>query len=68
LACQDRHGLGSPLPHRPAIGRTAVGTGLNTPPGFGDEVATKIAGPTGRPLTSAYDKFAVHASGDASAE
>ncbi|MEV1178471.1 lyase family protein, partial [Nonomuraea sp. NPDC049784] len=34
--------------YRLAIGGTAVGTGLNAPPGFGDQVAKKIAELTGR--------------------
>ncbi|MCO6009872.1 class II fumarate hydratase [Actinoallomurus purpureus] len=51
--------------YRLAIGGTAVGTGLNAPPGFGDQVATKIAELTGRPFTSAPNKFAAQASCDA---
>jgi fumarate hydratase class II len=47
-----------------AIGGTAVGTGLNAPPGFGDEVARQIAELTGRPFTSAPNKFAAQASCD----
>ncbi len=41
-----------------AIGGTAVGTGLNTPPGFGEQVAAEIARLTGFPFTSAANKFA----------
>ncbi|GAA4638047.1 class II fumarate hydratase [Actinoallomurus vinaceus] len=51
--------------YRLAIGGTAVGTGLNAPPGFGDEVAARIADLTGRPFTSAPNKFAAQASCDA---
>src|SRR5271168_5075116 len=40
-----------------AIGGTAVGTGLNAPVGFGDEVAAKIAMMTGLPFVSAANKF-----------
>jgi fumarate hydratase, class II len=40
-----------------AIGGTAVGTGLNAPPGFGDAVAAEIAGYTGEPFRSAGNKF-----------
>ena len=41
-----------------AVGGTAVGTGLNADPRFGDLAAHKIAEATGRPFTSASDKFA----------
>ncbi|WP_084259242.1 class II fumarate hydratase [Microtetraspora malaysiensis] len=51
--------------YRLAIGGTAVGTGLNAPPGFGDEVAARLAELTGRPFTSAPNKFAAQASCDA---
>jgi fumarate hydratase class II len=51
--------------YRLAIGGTAVGTGLNAPPGLGDDVAAKIADLTGRPFTSAPNKFAAQASCDA---
>ena len=40
-----------------AIGGTAVGTGLNSPAGFGDEVAGIIAKLTGHPFTTAENKF-----------
>ncbi|MEW1846376.1 class II fumarate hydratase [Nonomuraea angiospora] len=56
---QTRTGL-----YRLAIGGTAVGTGLNAPPGFGQEMAAKIAELTGRPFTSAPNKFAAQASCD----
>ncbi len=48
-----------------AIGGTAVGTGLNAPPGFGEDVAAKIAELTGLPFTSAPNKFAALAAHDA---
>jgi fumarate hydratase class II len=41
-----------------AMGGTAVGTGLNTPPGFGEEVAAQIASMTGAPYVTAANKFA----------
>lgn len=41
-----------------AIGGTAVGTGLNAPPEFGDRVAARLAAVTGRPFVSAANKFA----------
>ena len=40
-----------------AIGGTAVGTGLNAPPGFGDRVAGTLAALTGQPFVSAPNKF-----------
>ena len=41
-----------------AIGGTAVGTGLNSHPRFGDVVAQKLEAETGRPFRSAENKFA----------
>jgi fumarate hydratase class II len=43
---------------RLAIGGTAVGTGLNAHPRFGDLAAAKLADATGYPFVSAPDKFA----------
>ena len=40
-----------------AMGGTAVGTGLNAPPGFGEQVAAQIAAMTGTPFETAADKF-----------
>jgi fumarate hydratase, class II len=40
-----------------AIGGTAVGTGLNAPVGFGEEVAAQIAAMTGAPYRTAANKF-----------
>ena len=40
-----------------AIGGTAVGTGLNTIAGFGEQVAEEISGITGLPFVSAPNKF-----------
>jgi fumarate hydratase class II len=48
-----------------AIGGTAVGTGLNAPPGFGASVAARIAERTGLPFVSAPNKFAALAAHDA---
>ncbi|HEV2948505.1 MAG TPA: class II fumarate hydratase, partial [Gemmataceae bacterium] len=48
-----------------AIGGTAVGTGLNAPPGFGEKVAARIAELTRLPFVSAPNKFAALASHDA---
>ncbi|MBV8093732.1 MAG: class II fumarate hydratase [Acetobacteraceae bacterium] len=41
-----------------AAGGTAVGTGLNAPPGFGEAVAGEIAKLTGLPFRTAPNKFA----------
>jgi len=46
-----------PQVHQLAIGGTAVGTGLNAPPGFGEAVAARLAERLGLPFTSAPDKF-----------
>ena len=48
-----------------AAGGTAVGTGLNTHPEFGDRVARAIAAATGLPFVSASNKFAALAAHDA---
>jgi fumarate hydratase class II len=48
-----------------ALGGTAVGTGLNAPPGFGEVTAKTIAGLTGRPFVSAPNKFEALAAHDA---
>ena len=48
-----------------AIGGTAVGTGLNAPPGFGAACAAKIAELTGLPFVDAPNKFAALAAHDA---
>jgi len=40
-----------------ALGGTAVGTGLNTPPGYAEHVAAKIAELTGHPFVTAENKF-----------
>jgi fumarate hydratase class II len=50
-----------------ATGGTAVGTGLNAPPGFGEAVAEQIAAATGQPFRSAENKFAALGSLDAMA-
>lgn len=54
------------LPHlyELALGGTAVGTGLNTPPDFAEKTAAKIAEITGLPFVSAPNKFAALASHD----
>ncbi|MGC1469767.1 MAG: class II fumarate hydratase [Sphingorhabdus sp.] len=47
-----------------AQGGTAVGTGLNAPPGFDDEFANEIENITGEPFESADNKFEALASHD----
>jgi fumarate hydratase class II len=46
-----------PQVHQLAIGGTAVGTGLNAPPGFGEAVAHRLRERLGLPFTSAPNKF-----------
>jgi len=48
-----------------AIGGTAVGTGLNAHPMFGDTAAAHIARETGHPFVSAPNKFAALSAHDA---
>jgi fumarate hydratase class II len=50
---------------RLAMGGTAVGTGLNAPPGFGEQAAKRIAELTGQPFVTAPNKFAAQGSLDA---
>jgi fumarate hydratase class II len=47
-----------------AQGGTAVGTGLNTPPGFAEDVAAEVAALTGFPFETAPNKFEALASHD----
>jgi fumarate hydratase class II len=48
-----------------AAGGTAVGTGLNAPPNFSRDIASKIAELTGYPFVTAPNKFAAQGSLDA---
>ena len=48
-----------------AAGGTAVGTGLNAPPGFGAAIAEQVAKLTGQPFVTAPNKFAAQGSLDA---
>ncbi len=48
-----------------ALGGTAVGTGINAPARFGELVAHHIATATGKPFTSADNKFAALSAHDA---
>ncbi|MFF4941716.1 class II fumarate hydratase [Streptomyces rubiginosohelvolus] len=61
-AAQIRYGverLRSSLPRLAELplGGTAVGTGINTPPGFSAAVIAEVAEATGLPLTEARDHF-----------
>jgi fumarate hydratase class II len=47
-----------------AVGGTAVGTGLNTHPEFGQRVSAELAERSGLPFTSASNKFAALAAHD----
>src|SRR3984957_19211385 len=47
-----------------AMGGTAVGTGLNAPAGFGEQVAAQIATMTGTPFKTAANKFTAQATLD----
>jgi fumarate hydratase, class II len=51
-----------------ALGGTAVGTGLNTPDGYAENVAKQIADLTGLPFVSAPNKFEALAAHDAIVE
>ncbi|HTE23755.1 class II fumarate hydratase [Flavitalea sp.] len=58
------------LPHLSelALGGTAVGTGINTPPGYDKNVAKHIASLTGLPFVTAENKFEALAAHDAIVE
>jgi fumarate hydratase class II len=69
VAQLDQAGAGiraalAPL-HELALGGTAVGTGLNAHPHFGETVARLIAAETGRPFVTAANKFAALSAHDA---
>ena len=72
-ASQLDHGLRAiknTLPHLAelALGGTAVGTGINTPPGYAVNVARHIADLTGLPFVTAENKFEALAAHDAIVE
>ncbi|MDB1086926.1 class II fumarate hydratase [Streptomyces sp. ACA25] len=50
------------------LGGTAVGTGINTPPGFAPAVIAEVARTTGLPLTEARDHFEAQGARDALVE
>ena len=51
--------------YRLALGGTAVGTGINAPPGFAEAAAAEIAKLTGLPFVTAPNKFTVQGAHDA---
>jgi fumarate hydratase class II len=51
--------------YRLALGGTAVGTGINAAPDFGEAAAAEIASLTGLPFVSAPNKFTVQGAHDA---
>ncbi len=70
---QLNHGLkaiNNTLPHLSelALGGTAVGTGINTPKGYSENVAKHIATLTGLPFITAENKFEALAAHDAIVE
>src|SRR4029079_15199181 len=50
------------------LGGTAVGTGINTPPGFAARVIAELAASTGLPFTEARDHFEAQGARDALVE
>ncbi|MDR2254380.1 MAG: class II fumarate hydratase [Bifidobacteriaceae bacterium] len=50
------------------LGGTAVGTGINTPPGFAARVISLLAASTGLPITEAVNHFEAQAARDALVE
>ncbi len=50
------------------LGGTAVGTGINTPPGFAERVISEVARVTGLPLTEARNHFEAQGARDALVE
>ena len=62
--------LGGVLPHvaELPLGGTAVGTGINAPPGFAAGVVAELAGRLGLPLTEARDHFEAQGGQDALVE
>ena len=66
--CIDRVEGVMPRVLRLAQGGTAVGTGLNAPPGFAEEFASEVSRLTQMPFTSAPNKFAELAAHDTMVE
>jgi len=64
----DRVGVALPRVAELALGGTAVGTGINTPPGFAAAVVAKLRESTGLPLTEAANHFEAQGSQDSLVE
>ena len=72
-AAQVRRGIERVLGSLPRVaevplGGTAVGTGINTPPGFAAAVIADLNRVTGLPITEARDHFEAHGARDALVE
>src|SRR6195256_172733 len=67
MLADDLERIEAALPgvYRLALGGTAVGTGLNSAPGFAEASAAEIAKLTGLPFVTAPNKFAVQGAHDA---
>src|ERR1700723_3441302 len=67
MLADDLERIESALPgvYRLALGGTAVGTGLNSAPGFAEAAAAEIAKLTGQPFVTAPNKFTVQGAHDA---
>jgi fumarate hydratase class II len=67
MLTDDLERLDTALPgvYRLALGGTAVGTGINSVPGFAEDATAQIAKLTGLPFVSAPNKFAVQGAHDA---
>ena len=68
LAASERIRTAVPRLAELPLGGTAVGTGINTPPGFGAAVTDRLAERTGLPLVEARDHIAAQAAPDAFVE
>src|SRR5271157_38277 len=67
MLADDLERIDGALPgvYRLALGGTAVGTGINSAPGFAEAAAAEIAKLTGQPFVTAPNKFAVQGAHDA---
>src|SRR5271157_5785839 len=67
VLADDLERLEAALPgvYRLALGGTAVGTGINSAPGFAEAAAAEIAKLTGLPFVTAPNKFSVQGAHDA---
>jgi fumarate hydratase class II len=64
----DRVKAALPRLYQLAQGGTAVGTGINCPPGFAEKFAGEVASLTGLPFVTAPNKFEALAANDAAVE